>query len=102
MYKKSKEVEFYIKCLFAFYKKRESLKLKKICFLLDESSEKLLKNTEFRELIRRGAITPQRGIGNPNQNYFVDYYKIREIAIDCDFIRDIIKATDGKISKVMG
>ena len=96
-----KSLGFYMKCLNAFFKRRETIKFKRMCFLLNESPDKLLKKSEFRDLITRGVFTPRKEFGNPDQEYFIDYYVLRKVVMDSDLMRDIMKATDGKLGEII-
>ena len=76
------DLELVLKCLKVFYKKQERLKFRKICFLLNEKPSKLLNSRIFRELITERVFVPEKGIGNPDQEYYVDWNRLKEIFWD--------------------
>jgi len=96
-----KSIGFYLKCMNAFFKRQCDIKFRRICFLLNESPDRLFKNPDFRELVTRGVFVPKKEHGNPDQEYFVDYYRLRKLVIESDLIQDLIRATDGKIGEIL-
>ena len=94
--KMGRNLELIMKCLKVFYKKNERMKFKKICFMMDESPSKLLNDSFFRSLIVERVFVPEKDVSNPDQEYTVDWYRLRDLVLDSN-IMELLDICGAKI-----